>query len=252
MDAATWSALVDDSKEMLRLNDLRDALNVGKAVKRSACLGAAVNLEEDAIQLVFVGFEEEAIRYFQAIRKLALEGYKRGEVYNYSDPSGEGLFAKYMAKRIAATCSWFADGAEGGFLVEALYYLRCAIAAEPESCAEVSVQARLALHLAQIGRWGELSAVLSGFPQQSRNGVWGNLIRALSKVGKGASAHAIEGLESWLLKDGFSGRDGRLLSSKVAGSDVVGAVEVWGRSLARNGPWEVLGEARSRFLSVQT
>lgn len=101
-----WAKVDRLATTMLDLNERRGALDVEKAIATRSCLGRALGLEDDAINLVLAGLDSEALRYFVVIKELCDKAVALGDRYIYRGATAED-FSRYSAYRAAALAAWF-------------------------------------------------------------------------------------------------------------------------------------------------
>lgn len=97
-----WQRQSEIADRMLRVNKMLEATDVGVQRQNASCLGTAVSLEIDAVRLLLVGREPEAISYFRALSELASAAIELNETWIYADAD----FARCEALRLRTVATW--------------------------------------------------------------------------------------------------------------------------------------------------
>lgn len=144
-------------------------------------LGHAEAAANEAVRLFLVGLDSDALWFLEAAKRLAKSAFEHDEKYVYRDIDGRNSFAKFIATRIVAEAEWLQGETCAGesqrialnYLLDVYTYVRHDAASE---AADPKLTARMALHLAESSRWGEILD-LPGKP--SARSAWTALFSAL-------------------------------------------------------------------------
>jgi len=246
-----WSSLVQDSELLIQLNADRNIYDIDSKISRRSCLGTAVNLEADAVQLALTGFESEARKYFDLIRKLALAAYEGGETYIYKDSTGKALFAKYMAFRVAALAEWVSGGGRRGEYLSLMFkFFEQAIEEEAgasweDFALDAALAGPLCLHAIQLGQPDLLRKII--FINSSSGKKWVPLLKIIIPI-FGGERH-IAGLdakfEKWFIKHTDASHFRRPYDPSFTANDMVTIAEIRASAFFRTAdPWTIIKSIR--------
>lgn len=173
------------SRRLIELNSSRGALDVSRRRAQRSCLGGAIGLEDDAIQLMLTGFSQEAREYFRTVGELAKCALDDDETYVFRGPDGGRAFARFTCLRLLAT-SWWAeygnDDYRRSYLQKSREYLLEAMLAEPGSRSSTEASGRLWLMAAQAEEWTWINREAKGRRIVRADSPWAAVQAALAAV----------------------------------------------------------------------
>lgn len=245
-----WEALASDSRLLLKLNRSRNVFDIDEQEADRSCLGTAVNLQADAVQLLLTDFDSDARDYFDLIRALALLAYKNGEGYTYKDPSGRKLFARYMAMRVAALADWALRGNQWtAYLSSMMDHLLLAI--EEESGTDyknrpldLAIAGPLCLHSLQTGQLDHVAEISVKKKGSASGQKWADLIPILQSILRDKVEFA-DCYERWFQEHTKEERYNRAYDPSFTASDMVVIAEIRARLIyGVTDPWRVMKSIR--------
>lgn len=245
---------------LLGSNQRRGVFNVELQRSQRTCLGAALGLEQDAIEMTMAGLDRHAMEYFVSIKQLALAAFEGDERYVYKDPDGRNLFGKYMAMRIVCLAEWAIGGAERfHFQQLVVSFFEKVAQADLErgktayAASSSTVIGCLAMHYAQSGLWERVQSLPKTYAKPARVGVhWASLHEAIdllaSAIVTGDAkklAVARKRLDTWFRAHLGVERFQRPFDPRFTTNDMVSIAEIRARWLhGVTDPWATIKSIR--------
>ena len=148
---------------------------------RGQSLGYAETLAELSVKLVLVEMEMEARRVAAVACSHAKQAYDGNESYIYQDTDGRNSFAKFIAMRVVAEMEWLqsdneAPGAQASALQHLIEAFELGAREDHQAARDPALVGRVALHLAEAGRWNDVSGL--GPPVADKT-IWNELFQTL-------------------------------------------------------------------------